>query len=87
MTTTRVETTSFLKDFHYPICRFVSKLCRFFLDVSRTLHITRVRVSVWFAGDAHGVLLSCLVLASVAVTCGTIASLRLRGSGGRLVAL
>jgi len=40
-----------------------------------------------FAGDAHGVLLGCLVLASVAVTCGTIASLRLRGSGGRLVAL
>jgi ABC-2 type transport system permease protein len=40
-----------------------------------------------FAGDAHGVLLGCLVLASVAVICGTIACLRLRGSGGRLVAL
>jgi hypothetical protein len=40
-----------------------------------------------FAGDAHGVLLGCLVLASVAVTCGAIASMRLRGSGGRLVAL
>jgi ABC-2 type transport system permease protein len=40
-----------------------------------------------FAGDAHGVLLGCLVLAGVAVVCGGIASLRLRGSGGRLVAL
>ena len=40
-----------------------------------------------FAGDAHGVLLGCLVLAGVAVVCGGIASMRLRGSGGRLVAL
>lgn len=40
-----------------------------------------------FAGDAHGVLLGCLVLAAVAVACGAIASMRLRGAGGRLVAL
>lgn len=40
-----------------------------------------------FAGDIHGVLLGCLVLAGVAVTCGSIASIRLRGAGGRLVAL
>jgi len=40
-----------------------------------------------FAGDTHGVLLGCLVLAGVAVTCGAIASMRLRGTAGRLVAL
>ena len=40
-----------------------------------------------FAGDTHGVLLGCLVLAGVAVTSGAIASMRLRGTGGRLVAL
>jgi hypothetical protein len=39
-----------------------------------------------FAGDTHGVLLGCLVLAGVAVICGTIASMRLRG-GGQLAAL
>ena len=40
-----------------------------------------------FGGDVHGVLLGCLVLAGVAVACGLVASLRLRGAGGRLVAL
>jgi len=40
-----------------------------------------------FAGDVHGVLLGCTVLAGVAVICGAIASMRLRGSGGRLAAL
>ena len=40
-----------------------------------------------FAGDFGGVLLGCLVLAGVAVICGSIASMRLRGAGGRLVAL
>ena len=40
-----------------------------------------------FAGDAHGVLIGCLVLAGVAVTCGAIASVRLRGTGARLAAL
>ena len=40
-----------------------------------------------FAGDIHGVLLGCLVLASAAVICGSIASIRLRGARGRLVAL
>jgi ABC-2 type transport system permease protein len=40
-----------------------------------------------FTGDAHGVLLGCLVLAGVAVTCGAIASMRLRGTAGRPVAL
>jgi hypothetical protein len=34
-----------------------------------------------FAGDTHGVLLGGLVLAGVAVICGTIASMRLRGGG------
>jgi ABC-2 type transport system permease protein len=40
-----------------------------------------------FAGDIRGVLLGCLVLAGVAVICGSIASMRLRGARGRLVAL
>jgi ABC-2 type transport system permease protein len=40
-----------------------------------------------FAGDTRGVLLGCLVLAGVAAICGLIASVRLRGTGGRLVAL
>jgi ABC-2 type transport system permease protein len=40
-----------------------------------------------FDGDIHGVLLGCLVLAGVAVICGSIASIRLRGAHGRLVAL
>jgi hypothetical protein len=35
------------------------------------------------AGNAR----TCLVLAGVAVICGTIASLRLRGAGGQLAAL
>jgi ABC-2 type transport system permease protein len=40
-----------------------------------------------FAGDIRGVLLGCLVLAGVAVICGSIASIRLGGGRGRLVAL
>jgi ABC-2 type transport system permease protein len=40
-----------------------------------------------FAGDAHGVLLGCAVLASVALAGGVVASVRLRGTGARLVAL
>jgi ABC-2 type transport system permease protein len=40
-----------------------------------------------FTGDTHGVLVGCLVLGGVAVTCGAIASTRLRGTAGRLVAL
>lgn len=40
-----------------------------------------------FAGDARGVLLGCLILAGVAVLSGAIASVRLRGAGGRLAAL
>jgi ABC-2 type transport system permease protein len=40
-----------------------------------------------FSGDTRGVLLGCLVLAGVAVLCGVLASARLRGAGGRLVAL
>ena len=48
--------------------------------VARSMHSA-------FTGDAHGVLLGCLVLAAVAVICGAIASMRLRGAGGRLVAL
>jgi ABC-2 type transport system permease protein len=40
-----------------------------------------------FAGDIHGVLFGCPVLADVAVACGSIASIRLRGAGGRLAAL
>jgi ABC-2 type transport system permease protein len=40
-----------------------------------------------FAGDLHGVLLGSLVLASVAVICGSIASIRLRGVRGRVTAL
>ena len=40
-----------------------------------------------FAGDVHGVLVGCLVLAGVAVICGSLASVRLRGAHGRLVAL
>jgi hypothetical protein len=39
------------------------------------------------ATDIHGVLLGCLVLAGVAVTCGSIASIRLRSAAGRLIAL
>jgi ABC-2 type transport system permease protein len=40
-----------------------------------------------FAGDTQGVLLGCLILAGIAVACGSAAALRLRGAGGRLVAL
>jgi ABC-2 type transport system permease protein len=40
-----------------------------------------------FAGDIRGVLLGCLVLGGVAVICGSIASIRLGGGRGRLVAL
>jgi ABC-2 type transport system permease protein len=40
-----------------------------------------------FAGDAHGVLLGCLVLAGAAVACGSVAAVRLRGAGGRPAAL
>jgi ABC-2 type transport system permease protein len=40
-----------------------------------------------FAGDAHGVLLGCLVLVGATVICGSIASIRIRGAHGRLVAL
>jgi ABC-2 type transport system permease protein len=39
------------------------------------------------AGDAYAVAESCGTLLGVALVCGTVASVRLRGRGGRLVAL
>ena len=40
-----------------------------------------------FADDVRGVLLGCLILAGIALAGGSIAATRLRGGGGRLVAL
>jgi ABC-2 type transport system permease protein len=40
-----------------------------------------------FADDVRGVLLGSLILAGIAVVCGTLAATRLRGARGRLVAL
>lgn len=40
-----------------------------------------------FAGDVRGVLLGVLVLAAIAVACGSLAAVRLRGAHGRLVAV